>query len=144
MSEKNEANVLRNHFKNYFQSNKRNTNFIQAAKKKEEKVTKRTERAFSWCLCLKSHKSFIKKGNWIDRLNYKSFKFTVFFIIISSKRRKCGRKKERESYFNGNTSHNKFISFVHKWNLKYYWRILKDSTFLIRTHLIYFQTFPKL
>lgn len=53
--------------------------------------------SFSWCLCLKSHKSFIKKWNWIDRLNYKSLKFTVFFIIIwCEKRRKVEGDEERE------------------------------------------------
>lgn len=47
--------------------------------KKEKLWSGRSEQfSFSWCHCLKSHKSFIKKQNWIDRLNYKSLKFTVF------------------------------------------------------------------
>lgn len=52
------------------------------------------EFSFSWCLCLKSHKSFIKKWNWIDRLNYKSLKFTVFFIIALMWKEEKWRERE--------------------------------------------------
>lgn len=83
-------------------SNKRNTNFFQSrgeawSEKQHQPPNNGAKFSFSWCLCLKSHKSFIKKWNWIDRLNYKSLKFTVFFIIgLMWKEEKWKRRRESE------------------------------------------------
>lgn len=102
--------------------------------------------SFSWCLCLKSHKSFIKKWNWIDRLNYKSLKFTVFFIIIWCEKKKSGRRWRKRNIFNGSPSHNKFLDFFVFEKCSSEMSFMKKNSqelfsFLIQISMIYFRDF---